>query len=460
MIAQKQTNIIIYIIVAMSVCTLLYSVASPSTWIEFLVFAFISIGLLKPELLFPVYFIASLCGSYFVAAEGVGYKRLMGLAILGGFIFRLAVIRKALVGKWIIYCSLVFVVTLASTLIAYDSNMDGLLVMGLNIFIFITISNLSLNKDEFNRLLFSIFIAVIITTLYFAVHFWIDPGFLKSGRLTIGTRTSDINENRFAMMMAQMAAYSFGYILFSKKGIVKLICLISIFLNTYFVLQSGSRSAFIGICVGIVIISMVFYYIRTSKMMIFGLGILGLLIIFLFVHAVDLYPMVARRMDVQAVMKSGGTGRWERIVAELEYIIPKHPIFGVGLGANNEQLALASYVANPGSSHNFFVSALAQMGFLGFAIYMIFYWKIIKGTISQCYNYEVMVIPLSLIIVAILNGIGEVIYTERLFWNALALAGLGIATYSDKNVKLQHWKAINRKGLAIKNWRRKSCLVK
>ena len=43
---------------------------------------------------------------------------------------------------------------------------------------------------------------------FFSFQFVLNPDFLQNGRLTI---SEDVNENRFAMMFAQLAAYTLGF---------------------------------------------------------------------------------------------------------------------------------------------------------------------------------------------------------------------------------------------------------
>ncbi|MEL7654822.1 MAG: hypothetical protein AAGU75_02820, partial [Bacillota bacterium] len=49
-------------------------------------------------------------------------------------------------------------------------------------------------------------------------------------------------------------------------------------------------------------------------------------------------------------------------------------------------------------------------------------------------THKILIIPLMLILTAVFNGIGEVIYSERLFWNALSLAALCLNIYSNENI--------------------------
>lgn len=422
----------IYIVSTVMTTALLLSANSESPYLALLLYAFLPIGLLKPELLIPTYFISSLSSNYFSAAQGIGFTRLLALAIIAGVVVRITGRRKPPLTKWIVKCVFVAVSTFISFLLAYDNDISSLYIIGLNILVFLAMTNLSITKDELIHLFRAILLAVLITTIYYAVVLMINPYILQNGRLTIA---EGINVNRFGMMMAQLSVYSLAYMFFAKKNFVKAACLVTGVANAYFVLLTGSRSALIGIALGFIFTVLISMYVQKKiKKRFFGLAILCASVVFIFYSVIELNPMLAYRMNIDEIISSGGTRRWPRIVGEIQYIIPKHPFFGVGPNSVNETISLAQYMGDPGSSHNFIVSALAQVGIVGFIAYMSFYWNIIKETILQMSTKEIFIIPLMMIMTATFNGIGEVMYSERLFWNTLSLAALCLSTYSKGNM--------------------------
>ena len=158
-----------------------------------------------------------------------------------------------------------------------------------------------------------------------------------------------------------------------------------------------------------------------------------LLKVLVFYLTIQSNPTIRDRMNLTQVISSGGTLRLPRILAEIKYVIPKYPFFGVGPSSINETEALAKYTLDPFSSlssHNFIFSALTQVGIIGFLAYMWFYVAIINETISKIRSFEIFIIPLMLILTGLFNGVGEIMYTERIFWNALSIACLCLTTYS------------------------------
>jgi len=420
-----------YIVTAVLTVVLLLSANSTNSSLALLTYAFLPIGLFMPEVLLPAYFIASLSSNFFMAAQGVGFGRLLALVIIAGVMLRKIGRREPLLAKWIVNCTFIAYATSASFLSGYGSNLSPIYIMGLNLLVLIAMANLSLNSEELLELFRAILFAVLITIVFYVVSFIQNPQILPNGRLTL---FEGINENRFAMMMGQMSAFCLAYMIFSNKIFTKVICLCGGAITAYFVLMSGSRSALIGLVVGFLLAALISMNIQNKlKKHFFSLLITCTVAVFIFYSIIEINPVLLKRMNIGELVSSGGTHRWPRIVAEFQYIIPSHPFFGVGLGSDNETIALAQYMDDPGSSHNFLSSSLTQVGVVGFIAYMSFYWKIIKETISQLRSKEVLIIPLMLIMTLVFNGIGEVIFSERIFWNNLSLAALCLATYSTEN---------------------------
>lgn len=429
---SRYRNKSIYIITAVMTAALLLSTDSGSRSLALLPYAFLPIGLVMPEFLIPAYFITSLSSNFFEAAQGIGFTRLLAFAFIAGVALRLVRRRKTIMIMWTANLVFISFATLLSFWFAYVSNITQLYGIGLNILVFIAMTNLSLNEDQLMQLFRAILLAVLLTSFYYFIMFSVNPYIMANGRLTV---SGDVNENRYAMMMAQLAAYSLAYMFVSKRTFVKVICLISGVSNAYIVLLSGSRSALIGIALGFVITVLISGYVQKKiKQRTFLIIVLGIVIITIFYIIIKSNPVLTYRLNLETLIVSQGTGRGPKIMGELQYVIPSRPLFGVGLSAINETIALAPYLAYPGSSHNFIISALAQVGFVGFVAYMGFYWKVIKGTVLHLRTHELLIIPLMLILTAIFNGIGEVIFSERLFWNTLALAALCLATYHKRNM--------------------------
>jgi hypothetical protein len=293
---------LIYVIAVVGTLALLLSVNSTTPYMALLPYLFLPIGLFLPELLIPLFFIASLSSDYFIAGEGVGFTRILALVIIAGAMSRLILKRKKLQRRWLANFILIMVVSLISFLLSYDKNIIFLLVMGLNILVFIAIVNLPLSSDQVVQLFRAILVAVLVTTLYYSVTFILNPDFLENGRLTIA---EGLNENRYGMMMAQMSAFCLAYIYFTKKNFVKSICLLAGMINVYFVLLSGSRSALLGVALGFVFTVLIASYVQKKiKKRFFGMALICAIAMFIFYIVIELNPVLAYRMNIDQVFAS------------------------------------------------------------------------------------------------------------------------------------------------------------
>lgn len=418
-IKRPSTNLIFSVFLSVLV---LISAEFNHIFISLIILGISLFGIIKPEAVIPTFFLTSLSSDYFVAFPGIGFTRIFSLILITGFLLnskRLSFRKEGLLGLAYIFSS-----TLVTFLFSNHREVNSLLSMGLNMLVFIIFANYKFSRDEVMKIFKSILISIIIMFTFFSFQFVLNPDFLQNGRLTI---SEDVNENRFAMMFAQLAAYTLGFSVVVKKRFRKILMLFFSILSIYFILLSGSRSAFIGI-VFAAIISFVILGIRNRKhrraIYIFALlaicGYLG------FEYLVSSNPILAYRFNLEQIISSGGTRRWPRVVTELKYVIPNNLFFGVGLNSINEYIATSKYMSDPGSSHNIIVSMLAQVGIIGFVAYMSFYYKVIMKLIKAIRFNIIHIIPFMLILTAIFNGIGEVMYSERLFWNALSLAGLSL----------------------------------
>lgn len=378
----------------------------------------------KPNNLIPSFFLTSLSSDYFVAFPGMGFTRIFSFIFIISFIIN----NKKLVIKkdWIIELVIIIIATLFSFFLSNKLDLNALLGNLLNIIVFLVFVNMKMSKIELENTIFNIYVSVILMTSFIFIQNLINPSYLMSGRLSIG---ANVNENRFAMLLGQLTAFTLGYIFLLKTNFSKILAVLYVGLGLYLMLLSGSRSALIGLLLGSLTSIFILIAKGKNKIKLFtGFTILAGLSNYIFNAVVESNELLSYRFNMEQVISTGGTHRMPRIKMELEHVIPENLLFGVGLTAENETIALAKYTLFPGSSHNFIVSMLTQVGLIGFISHMFFFLKLIIKLIVKLHENVFLIIPLLLILTACFNGIGEVIYNDRLFWNALSLGGICLTT--------------------------------
>lgn len=386
--------------------------------------AFIPVGIIKPIYIIPIYYVSSLSSQYFMAAEGIGLTRVFALAIFVGVFLRNFFGEEVLERTWIRYLIYIASTTIISFIFANHQYPQILLTVGMNLMIVLTFANMRFTGNEIHRLFKSIFwgVAIITTTIF--LNAILNPSII-SDRVTL---TDELNANTFAIMTSQLAAFLFGYALYTKNKLEKIVSIILVTLTVFLVLVSGSRTNFIALIMGILTTVFIFKNIKNEKLKgILLIAILSIIVNFIFTKVVQQFPALSYRFTLDSVISSGGTGRWERIVAELKYVIPQNLFFGVGPVSINETIALEGLISFPGSSHNILISMLTQIGLMGSVGYISLVYGILKKLIKNGESIRLSCIPICLIMTGIFTGIGEVVYHERFFWSALALGILCIS---------------------------------
>ena len=369
----------------------------------------------QPVYIIPVYFISSLANSYFLAGEGLGISRFIGIILIVSGLFYLQKNLNISNRKNIFYIIIITIFIIFSSALSKTGSLDALLLFLQYFTIVIILSQFNnINLELLSKLLL---FSSIITILVLGFTLRDNLLTIQDERLSAG---DDMNVNRFAMMIAQLGAVLFaGLIIFTKKKIFQLFSLILLLIALFMIILSGSRSALIGI-IGAMLIIFVFLLKNYTKKVI-GPLLIVVVVGYFFLNGVDqLNIPFIDRFTKEGVNESGGSqerfGIWKELVP---ITLSNNPIFGNGFGAQNV-IALSKEYGFGKPAHNFLVDLFLQTGFFGvtlFFSYFIYIGKKIKKYSSE----PLILIPLLILLTALLNGVGETIFPEKLFWNGIAL---------------------------------------
>lgn len=413
-----------------------------SSFFILILFALLPIGLVKPLYLIPIYYVSSLSSQYFMAAEGLGITRLFTFSIFIGILLRILLLGKKIENYWIRNLIYIGIATLFSYVFGNQQFIQSLYIVGMNLLILFTFANIKQKENELEKLFKSIYLSVVIISISIIINAIFNP-VVTSGRTTIA---ENLNVNTFSIMCAQLGAFLIGYALYTQSKQMKFISYTLALSNTYLILLSGSRTAFIAISVGTLISLLV--YNHKQKRNLKGIILVGIVIFvgcLVFIQIIEQNPVLAYRFNIESILLSGGTGRWDRILAEVKYVIPNNLFFGVGPISLNETIALQGYTKFPGSSHNILISMLTQVGIIGSLGYILIVKDILKKILRILNSNKLPYVPLCLIVTGVINGIGEVVYHERFFWSALSLGVLCIESFKFNLRKSQGCSSIEGK---------------
>lgn len=381
----------------------------------------------RPDVLFPVMFIAALNSSVFAIESGTSASRYISLLFIVSCSIKLLLEK----GKWnnknIILAVILVVFSFLSTIMGPAGKIDIFVIMLINMlvyFLFQEVQKVDLDK-LINVLCFSAFLSVILL-LFLARK---DGAFLLSDRFNL---EEEANSNNLAMMMEQAGALCFGYVMFGKRNWLRILYTLGTVGAIVLILLTGSRSALIALLSAILFCMAAVLFSGKNKnqngtVIIFILVIIAGFIIVDFVMGMD-NPIIDR-FSMENINDGGVTHRQDNMKIIVNDIFPHHILFGSGMGTAN-MVALGRHLGVDNAAHNIIVDPLTQLGVVGFSLFLLLlipsvrqYLVLYKGRIPVC------MIILSAMTAIVFNGVGEVIFYEKLFWNDLALMALAFRQY-------------------------------
>lgn len=371
----------------------------------------------KPIYLIPAYIISSLSSDYFIAANGLGISRLIGFVIILAGLLNLTKNRVKFNSSHLVFLFIIIVYTLFSSLFSLTGAIQPFISLFQNLIIIFFISTFfNVDIKLFSKILV---ISALLTIIALRIQLNQNLSDIYAARVSI---TEDVNENRFAMMLAQLIVISFfGFLIAFQSKSLKILTLAGVGMAIYMLILSGSRSATIGALGAILIVCLIHFRKKTYRF-ILPIIILTVSSYWFINYLQELNLAVLDRFSAQQVQETGGTGRfqiWEKLVP---VTLEQRPIMGFGLGGENSyQLAYKNGLSH--AAHNFLVDMFLQLGLLGVILFLSYYIFSLKKLFKKI-NNEYALLPLLLFFAGLLNGIGETVFLEKHFWNSIALIWL------------------------------------
>lgn len=371
----------------------------------------------RPDVLFPVMYIASLSGNVFSIESGVSISRYLSLIFVISC-FLCLVKQKHEYKRFFLY-SFIIIVTFFSIVLGYDGSITFFVVMLLNLlvlFLFQEVDNVDLKK-LFNILCMSSLLSVALLWVFASR----DSLFLMSDRFNL---EGDANSNNLAMMIQQIGTICFVYIMFGKQALLRIVSILGVLGALALIILTGSRSALLAM-IAAMAICVVISIRKTKHAKFLGVivivGLLSIVGYFFVTFIAGIDNPVLERFSVEDVRESGGAGREACMRIILTKIFPEHFLFGSGMG-NANMMALGKSYGLSHPAHNFIVDPLSQMGIVIYLIYLSFLLPIAIKTVQLLKkgNFDFL-FPVVLLVAVVVNGIGEVMFYEKMFWCDLAL---------------------------------------
>ena len=209
----------------------------------------------KPIWLIPVYIISSLSTTYFVASDGLGISRLIGFIIIFAGLIKLVKGKTQVNSNHFLFLIVILVYGLFSSLLSITGSIKPFISLIQNLFVLLLIST-------FTRVNIKLFSKVLVISSFFAIiALRIELNEVLADTYLSRLTSEGENENRFAMMLAQLVSILiFGFLVAFKSKTWRFILLIGLIVGFFMLVLSGSRSALIGVLGASLII--LFLYFR------------------------------------------------------------------------------------------------------------------------------------------------------------------------------------------------------
>ncbi len=395
---------------AICVCLMMMAITESS------LFLYAALGIsvlfiLRPEVVFSAYFISSLSGGYFSVGP-LGASRFLSLIVIFSLIIQWRKVAKYTMLEFLLEFIIVFY-SLMSCVLSVTGEMSNFMIMMQSLLVtFLLQKSVKIDTELLINL---IIICSVIVIVMLGGHMMQDSTIMFEERYS---GAEGLNTNKFAMMCAQLGAVMIGAFIYLRNKLLKVLSLLAFAVSVLIIVISGSRSALIGLLAStlfVVILTQVKGF-RKAFIPIVLIALVGFVIVH-YLSSID--SPIIDRFNVEAITENGGTGRLGYATRIINEVISIHPLFGVGMGGQNV-MALGI----PKQAHNIIIDPLSQLGIIGFIIYLCYIVPIVIRSFKIRKTNSLIIIPLALFIAGLFNGIGEVVFYEKFFWNSIALCAL------------------------------------
>lgn len=344
-------------------------------------------------------------------SSGSSFLKVVTLPIAGYFAVSIFFYRKELELNIIHLCSLLYLMTVVTTLFVDNSALAVQYVRGyietIGLMFLITIRKYTKNEIEAFEISQMLLLGIMILLGLAGADWYGDRN-----TMTIFGATCD--PNYFVGFFILPMAVALKKI---KENIIyKVLCPVLILLGSYIVLSSGSRGGLIALIT--MIMSFVFFNAKGTKQRLIGITVAVVAAIVVWTVVLPILPEdVSSRFSIEKLIESGGTGRASIWASMLETIKQStwELFCGRGIFVYHEMMMegkLSHVVA-----HNQFIQSLYNQGIFGFITFVLMSFSAVFRNIrKRGYISAAMLGLLALAMTLTINP------SIKSFWNLLIYA--------------------------------------
>jgi O-antigen ligase len=358
----------------------------------------------------------------------------------------------------LVYALLVFmpIVLSNATSLIHSESLLSTLTLGLNVAVFLFVAYGLLDWDStisLERIAFLTLLAVLVVGLT-RPNALQDVQIYGASRLSLGDAA---NPNRVGEACAILGAIViwplFGGRKTARRGQVEGI--VGGVVTVWLIIQTGSRDSLLALLLCVLIIALLVGGRRGlgGLAIIAGLA-LAAIPLFLLVQWID--PVQMSRYSLASIVAGRGTGRLDIWTYLWHVVIPQHFWLGTGISGATVKVAMApSLQLYQNAAHNIVLDLWTQLGVPGGSVVLYVLvslgWEAVRSVRSRSVAAGAASAGL---IVALLLGIGETAFDNKLLW---LMAGLVMASHASArrhaDIPAQHvpspWRAQSQGATAI-----------
>lgn len=381
----------------------------------------------RAENVFPLYFMSSLSTSYFSLGGGQSAGRYLSIIVISSLICSTFSMGYQHKNAHFASVLLLIMCSFLSAATGYTGELEIFIQM-LQIFIILFLLQSYVSID-LKRLLTYLAIGLSLVVMFVLSEAISNSAFVLEARYR-GTEDG-VNANRIGMMLEQCGALMMAVFFINKNKIIRILSILVFFSALFVIIATGSRASLLALLVSVPVCVFISATTQLKKALI-PIIILSVLFVFVFDYLSTQDFAILDRFTLKSVEETGGTGRADNIKIIMTQIFPDHFLFGSGIGGGNMK-ALGLQYNLPNLAHNIIIDPLSQLGVVFYPIFLIVAYSFVRPAIGISRRYQLMIVPVALLFSAIVNGIGETIFFEKLFWNDIALCMLLYNKYTNDN---------------------------
>ena len=194
---------------------LLLYMLTENTALFLVVLAACIVFITKPEVIFPIYWVASLSNQFVVVDDGLSAGRFLSIVMIISLLIQFYNKKSHVSKQRLFFFVIIVVFTFLSALFSITHSLKSFYMMMLNLLVFFLIS--FANGINYEKIVNNIAISSFFVLLYFSYTAYLEGAFLFTNSYMAGGDNDGPNANRIAMLITQCGTVLFAFLICKRN---------------------------------------------------------------------------------------------------------------------------------------------------------------------------------------------------------------------------------------------------